>query len=75
MWLQLTEKARTLVAEGPGDNHRHELSWRLPFWSDTWPHPMAHRFQCWSAPSQTTNRVGIQPHPLAERLPKVLLSP
>ena len=43
--------------------------------SETWPHPRAYKFQCWNASGQTTNMVGTQPHPSAERLPKIVLRP
>ena len=39
-----------------------------------WPHPIACRHQCREAPGQITNRVGTQPHPSADRLPKGVLS-
>ena len=45
------------------------------FDAKTWPHPAAHRFQCWNASGQTTNRVGTHTHPSADRLLKVFLNP
>ena len=44
------------------------------FGTETWPHPTACRIQCWDASGQTTNRVGTQPQPSTDRLPKVVLS-
>ena len=44
------------------------------FGTETWPHLTACRLKCWDTSGQTTNRVGTQPHPLADRLPKVILS-
>ena len=44
------------------------------FGTKTWPHPTGSRLQCWVASSQTTNRVGTQPDPLADRLPEFVLS-
>ena len=35
-------------------------------------HPTANKLQCWR--TQTTTKTGTQPHPLAERLPKIILS-
>ena len=35
-------------------------------------HPTASKLQCW-APRQTTSKTGTQPHPLEERLPKIIL--
>ena len=40
----------------------------------TWPHPTICRLQCWDTSGQTTNRVGTQPHPLADKLLKVFLN-
>ena len=45
------------------------------FGTETCPHPTACRLQCWDASGQTTNSVGTQPHPSADRVPKVILSP
>ena len=45
------------------------------FGTETWPHPTACRLQCWDTSGQTTNWVGTQPHPSADRLPKVVLIP
>lgn len=39
----------------------------------TWPHPTTCRVQCWDASGQMTKRVGPQPHPSADCLPKVVL--
>ena len=44
------------------------------FGTETWPHPTASRLQCWNASDQTTNSVGTQPHPSADRLPEVIPS-
>ena len=44
------------------------------FGTETWPHPTTCRLQCWDTSGQTTNRVGTEPHPSADRLPKVILS-
>ena len=41
----------------------------------TWPHPTACRLQCWDILGQTTNRLGIQPHSPAVKLPNDFLSP
>ena len=43
------------------------------FSTNTWAHPTACKLQCWNAPGQTTRRIGTQTHPLAKRLPKVVL--
>ena len=43
------------------------------FVTETWPHLTAYRLQCWDASDKITNRVGTQPHPSADRLPKVIL--
>ena len=43
--------------------------------TDSWPQPTAYRLQCRDASGQTTNKVGTQPHPPADRLPKVFLTP
>ena len=40
----------------------------------TWPHPTACRLQCWDDSGQTTNGVGTQPHPSADKLSKAVLS-
>ena len=45
------------------------------FLTKTWPHPTAYRPQCWDTSGQTTNRVGTQPQPPADRVPKILVSP
>lgn len=58
--------ARTLVTELQ-NHHWHELSMRSPFW----PQPTACRLQCWDASGLTTNRVGTQSHPSADKVPKV----
>ena len=49
----------------PGGHH---------FGTETQPHSTVCRLQCWDTSGQTTNRVGTQPHPSADRLPKVILS-
>ena len=53
-----------------------ELSWRSPFWQRdlTPPTAYSYRLQCWDASGHTTNRVGTQPHPSSDRLPKVIQS-
>ena len=43
------------------------------FLNKTWPHPTACGLQCWDASGQTTNRMGIQPEPSADRPLKVFL--
>ena len=45
------------------------------FGTKTWPHPTACSLQCWDTSGQTTNRVGTQPHPSTNKLPKVVLNP
>ena len=45
------------------------------FGTETWPHPTACRLQCWDTSGQTSNRAGTQPHPSADRLSEVLLTP
>ena len=45
------------------------------FCMETWPHPTACRLQCWNTSDQTTNRVGSQPHPSTDGLPKAFQSP
>ena len=50
----------------PGGHH---------FDTKTWLHPIACRLQCWDTSGQTTNRVGKEPHPSADRLPKIFRSP
>ena len=65
-----TVETKTLEAEVWGCTLRCEPSWRLPFW----PGP-TQQLQCRDASGQTTNRAGTQPHPSAERLPKVFLTP
>ena len=37
-------------------------------------HPMARKAPVLDTPCQTTSKTGTQPHPLAERLPKIILS-
>ena len=44
------------------------------FLANTWLNPTTCRLQCWHASGQTTNSEGTQPHPSADRLPKVFLS-
>ena len=44
------------------------------FGTEMGTHPTACRLQCWGASGQTTNRVGTQTHPSADRLPEVVLS-
>ena len=44
------------------------------FGTKTWPHPKAYKLQSWNASGQTTSKTGIQLHPSADRLPKVILS-
>ena len=58
---------RTLEEE---DNHKHELSWRLPFWNNL---ATPNILQAWvlRSPRANKNSVGIQPHSSANRLPKV----
>ena len=41
----------------------------------TWPHPIGCRLQLWNTQGQIINRVGTQPLPSSDRLPKVILSP
>ena len=60
--LWLTVGARTLVVKTPGNIHWCEL-WGHHFGTKMWLHQTACRLQCWNAFSQTTNRVGTQPHP------------
>ena len=73
-WLWLTVGIRTLVAETPelitvSSPEGHH------FGTKTWPHPTACSLQCWDTSGQTTNRVGTQPHPSTNKLPKVVLNP
>ena len=71
-WLWLTVGTRILVAVVLGSVHWREPSRNHHFLTNTWLQPTACRLQCWNT---TTNRVGTQPHPSADRLPKVVLSP
>ena len=52
--------------------------WALPEVTILAPRPPiqqpAGSFQCWDASGQTTNRLGTQPNPSADRLPEVILS-
>ena len=66
-WLWLTVGARTLVAGAPGNIHWRELSWRLSIWHQD----LAPVLGC----LRPNNRMGTQPQPSADRLPKVNLSP
>ena len=40
----------------------------------TGPHPTTCRLQHWNSSGQTTSKIGTQPDPSADRLPKVILS-
>ena len=63
---------------GGGGTREYSLTWALlemAILTPRWPHSTACRLQCWDASGQTTNRAGTQPHPSADRLPKVFLSP
>lgn len=51
---------------------RH-LAWVIS--SKTWPHPTDSRLQSWGISGQTTNWVGMQPHPSPDSLLKEFLSP
>ena len=73
LWLTAGEKIMEAVVLE--NTHWQEPSCRSPFSHKTWPHPMACMLQCWNTSGQTTKRVGTQPHPSADRLPKVILSP
>ena len=67
-------RARTLVVEGQGICISVSSPGGCHFGTETRPHPTAFRLQYWDASSQTTNKVRTQPHPSADRLPKVVLS-
>ena len=58
----------------PGNTHWCELSQRSPFWHRELAPPTAFRLQCWDSSGHTTNKVGTQAYPSADRLPKVILS-
>ena len=69
-WLWLTMGTRTLAAEVLGST-----PWREPSQSPPLAPPKSPgSLQCWVASCQTTNREGTQPHPLAVKRIKVLLS-
>ena len=69
--LWLTVGARTLVTEVPGNTDGCECSWRSPFWHQDLAPPNSLQLRCWDTSGQTTSRVGTQPHPSADRLPKL----
>ena len=57
---------RLLISmSSPGGHH---------FGIKTWPYLTAYRLQCRKASGQTTSKMGTQPHPSADRLPKAILS-
>ena len=72
--LSLTTRARTLVAEAPGNIDWSEIFRRSIFWHQDPAPPNNLWLQSWKTSGQTTTKIGIQPHPSEDRLPKVLLS-
>ena len=63
-------RGKTMEAEIPRNIHPHELPQRMPFWKNLAPpNSMPTLLRC---PRPSNNRVGTQPYPSANRLPKVL---
>lgn len=54
-----------------GNIDQYEFSQRLPFWNQDLHCPTVCRLQCWDAGASghTTNRMGTQLHPSADKLP------
>ena len=49
-------------------------SHKVPYFcTKTQSHPITYRLQCSNTSCQTTSKTGTQPHPTADRLPKVIL--
>lgn len=77
-WLILGTKILVVKILGGGSSAwtltggRH-LAWVIS--SKTWPHPTDSRLQSWGISGQTTNWVGMQPHPSPDSLLKEFLSP